>query len=539
MNWLFNSEKNEKEENEGNEGNEFYFFNSNDDLVKNYEFDKNSYSLEMINLDHKISDYEISYEDFKIYQNSNSTLKNSSEFICTENFKTANFTPDLSEKCSNNILLKRTWLDNKEKPDLYKNITRDFPNEISLKDKMKLKRENTKFLLSKTRRHSDYNHSSTSEGKDDEFNSDKNSSSYVAKVEEDDLKKSINNNKNKNKEFISTNKKEIIMQKNREAAHRSRMNKKLEFEYLKQNQNLLQEENHNLKNELNKYLIKSCKFCDECKKILKEESADNKIHIQNIQNIQNEKSKIVDKKFQVIQPPRILQNSIVPSGLNSRTGKVTLLTSLLVIVCLFGNLFWFTPDNTGNTLSQSQLNGRIMLENLNKTNIREEDTNYEIYKKVPDQKQIQNFPPVLIDDHHDSKSFYVLFMDYIKSRTGFTPSPYTHVNSSVSEIGLKKQFLPKLEKNLSLHEEACLNNKTFMKFTTDLDPLQQSNEDKKEKFLRSNPKQMPPQKKSQICNTTKFTGYFDLEFSKINPKNNIDKCKDFNTKFKQDLKSEK
>jgi hypothetical protein len=528
MNWLFNSENNEKEEKEGNE---FYFFNSNDDLVKNYEIDGKSFSLEITNLDHKISDYEISYEDFKIFQNSNSTLKNSSEYTSTENFKTANFTPDSSEKFTNNTFLKRTWLDSKEKPDLYKNITRDFPNEISLREKMKLKRENTKFLLSKTRRHSDYNHSSTSEGKDDEFNSDKNSSSFVAKVEEDVQKKFTK--KNENREFNSTNKKEIIMQKNREAAHRSRMNKKLEFEYLKQNQNLLHQENQNLKNELNKYLLKSCKFCDECKKILKEEGAENKI------NGHIEKSKISDKKFQVIQPPRILQNSIVPSGLNSRTGKVTLLTSLLVIVCLFGNLFWFTPDNTGNTLSQSQLNGRIMLENLNKTNIREEDTSYEIYKKVSDQKQIQNFPPVLIDDHHDSKSFYVLFMDYIKSRTGITPSPYTNINSSVSEIDLKKQFLPKLEKNLSLHEEACLNNKTFMKFATDLEPTQQSNEDKKEKFLRTNPQQMPHQKKSQICNTTKFTGYFDLEFSKINPKNNIDKCKDFNTKLKQELKSEK
>ena len=63
MNLLFNKEKNK---NDKNEENEFYYFNSNDDIFKNLEFDRKSYFLEMsYNLDRKISDYELSNEDFQ------------------------------------------------------------------------------------------------------------------------------------------------------------------------------------------------------------------------------------------------------------------------------------------------------------------------------------------------------------------------------------------------------------------------------------------------------------------------------------------
>lgn len=528
MNLLFNSEKNN---NDKNEGNEFYFFNSTDDLANNLEFDRKSYTLEMsYNLDHKISDFEVSYEDFKIFQNPYSTLKNGDQIYYTENYKSL---PDLNEKYKSNIFLKRTWLDRNEKPFLDKDIIRDFPNHFSINYKMKIKRENTKLLLLKTRRNTDHN-SSTSEGKDNDFQSDKYSShSFFGKGESSITDKSIKKkNKPRNKEFNYTAKKEILKQKNREAAQRSRKNKKFEYDYLIQNQNLLKEENKNLKDELNKYTSKSYKYCEKCKKNLIEESASNKIN--------NPKEKIVDiKNFKVNHPTRIIQNSLVSSDFNTRTGKLTLFTTLLVIICIFVNVFWFNTENSVNKSHYSKLSGRLMMGNINNTNSKENSINKEIYKKVFDVKKIQNFPPVLIDDNHDSKSFYLLFMDYIKSRTGFTPSTYSNINSTFSEINLKNQFLPKIENNNFSNKNACLNNITFLKFTTDFEPHQHSKEDKKEKFLRTNLPNLTFKKDLRICNTTKFTGYFDLEFSKLNPRNKIDKYKEFNSNSKQEQKTEK
>ena len=124
---------------------------------------------------------------------------------------------------SNNYFMQMTYLEKDWKTNQARsrnsgslftlNETPNVLKELSIKDKMKLKRERTKLLLTKTRRYTNYKQDAERLWKNDEDYSK-------------DLNKicDISNEINKN---ISKSRKTIQMQKNREAAQKSRLNKKL------------------------------------------------------------------------------------------------------------------------------------------------------------------------------------------------------------------------------------------------------------------------------------------------------------------------
>jgi hypothetical protein len=327
------------------------------------------------------------------------------------------------ESSEENVFMKRTHLDSQ----CLRNNTDNYlylKSIADLSEKMRIKKERTKFLLNKTRR--------------DEDQTEPSSLAALLKKNED-------------------NRKEIRMQKNRESAQKSRANKKIENEILKTDQQRLLKENSLLKTKLFNLIVTTNKVCEECRKIFcKEEEKNTK------------------KKFVVVQGSKDRNN-----GNSMSINKLLGFTGLFVILCLIMNLF-FSQENLNSQESKSKNMGRLLKEEIKsyyKTDLRpvsnnsffpnktltlaKDNNNFSSYTFFKNLKEIksknnltntQNIQKDFQTELNKSKenvSFYIRFIDYLKMQTGFTPY-------------LKEETFLSKDNSSLISKEACINNKTFI-----------------------------------------------------------------------------
>lgn len=321
-------------------------------------------------------------------------------------------------KFSDNKLMKRTIIDlEKEKEKNYFiNDEREFYSNMSLKERIKKKKERTKMLLNKTRRDSDFTNLFdfsfyNNENKLKIFTNAVSSSSYNSIS-------LLDNNGNS----VLKNNKEMKRLKNREAAQKSRNNR--QKEYLK-----MKEANDKLKAELEKINKKKENFCLNCKKIL-EECKNN-----------------TPKKFKLIQTNSNLNSN---NGENShnliRKSKFTLITGILLIIYLMNNFVIRNPkeelDNSARMLISSFSDF-----NLNSTAFNE--INNSLLQNNTINSTLNNFTNTTTDlntsYNKTDKSIYNHFMNNIS------------YNSTDNQTD-KNSFLP-IEK---IANENCKNNNSFL-----------------------------------------------------------------------------
>jgi len=415
-----------------------------------------------------------------------------------------------------------------------------------------MKKERTKLLLSKTKRDNgklfstcaideklnskNFENSSNVQIKEKNiYNSEKSSTGDSTKSK---LKSDENdNNKSQIKKKVDDYKikNEIRKLKNREAAQKSRINKKLEYEIIKNNQILLEQENKNLQSEIDKIKSNIDKLCKDCKNIIYTEVYKNSKFSDNAIGLKLGLENNKKIKFKIVQNNLNFKNysNINSSNTLSILIKYTVFTGLLMIVCLISNFFWIggVKEKEDKQIYNSNKPGRILIENYSFSNFSEFYNNNKtfieeskIYYNSSILEPIQNSVSIKNESIKDSikksnkidNSIYMKFYDYLKYKTGSSiiNSNPPKINSNVNLDNLNnKQFLPKKE-NLQKSNEECKNNRTFFTAVN----LKQDNTKSQNYYIEDD----------NICNATKFKGYFNFDLAKSNKyysKNSIDNNK--------------
>ena len=522
MSWLDNGDFNEL--------NNAYFSRVNSNFVLNPE-NENFGDFEDL---FRLHDKKVDYEELKSKLNNPNFYLNDKEYnilACLEGmifliiiekskhtFASVNNTNNILS--SDNIYFNRTYLDRKQLSEIIKNYSpKTHCNTDDITMKMKLKRNRTKFLLSKTRRK-----------ESDSTKSDKIinlSNCYIKETASptvSDINSQSSNNLKKSKN-VNNYKKELKKQKNREAAQKSRLNRKLEYEILREKENALEElnnklisENTLLRCELNKIKKQSDKLCDCCRKLFVEFKLNTCNGSTNHDFCKHKHDK---RRFKVVQNPisrTTLTNTTTSSSLVSSTGKYTFFTGILVIVCLLGNFYFDSSFNNQNMTTQ----GRILLQNLTNNN-----DALSTLPNIPDVYDFAKMPSLIIDDQKNNKSFYLRFFDFfrlkvlkdISSNKSETKKPFLGKNSTNKDVSPAPVVTNDNSDNTKLsskNSELCLNNDTFISF--------------------SNKHKDTP----HYTDFTKVSGYIDLIFKDINSCNHIQNDTEHSTKdcCENDIKEE-
>jgi len=367
---------------------------------------------------------------------------------------------------SNNYFMQMTYLEKDWKTNQARsrnsgslftlNETPNVLKELSIKDKMKLKRERTKLLLTKTRRYTNYKQDAERLWKNDEDYSK-------------DLNKicDISNEINKN---ISKSRKTIQMQKNREAAQKSRLNKKLHIERMREREEFLLKENFKIKHELDNIKNNIKKICSGCKSIFNSdlESENKEMDKTNL--------KMKKNKFQIYQ--NLINNTNPTNSVSHSRSSSTykIVTAFLVVVCLLGNLIW--RDNLLLSNDGITNNELIPLRVLNALEVSESTSSKYIEPSSNSSKSFssynQNFKEDselnLIGDKPNKNSFYLMFIDYLKMQTVFTPNMNNNslednltVNQTNNIQDIKTEHTSKNFLNSGNLDSKLLNRETHLK----------------------------------------------------------------------------
>ena len=306
-----------------------YYFNDNNESIF---FDReNSNCEENINLNNFILTNSQINNDFikdDYYSNSNNNEENIFNNLVNNKIHT-NHISEKNENINNNSLNNNNNIDlstigNSNQNNNTNSIESNefFPNDfknLPLKERMKYKIDKTKKMLEK---------------KTNRNNND------ILPLKEETID---NNNKNSKNNNLNINdldknnlsKKELKMLRNRLSAQRSRDRKKKEFDELKTlTQNLLTE-NKNLKNEIlqKNSIINKLKnilknLCPNCLDLIKNNNFI-PINTNNNNNNSDESIPIISDNVSTTS------NNSTSSG---RIGKLSLLTGLIALICIFGTI---------------------------------------------------------------------------------------------------------------------------------------------------------------------------------------------------------
>jgi hypothetical protein len=407
---------------EENDLNDYYFNDNNNNESIFFDRENNNYD-ENINLNNFIltnSQYSNDFIKDDYYSNNNNEEINfnniANDKIHINNINEKNEKNEKNNNSLNNNNNDLSTIGNSNQNNNTNSIETNefFPNDfknLSLKERMKYKIDKTKKMLEKKTNRNNNEKIPLKE----EINKNSKNNNKISK----------NNNLNINEiDKNNLSKKELKMLRNRLSAQRSRDRKKKEFDELKTlTQNLLTE-NEKLKNEIlqKNSIINNLKnilknLCPNCLDLIKN---NNFISI-NTNNNNNNNS---DESIPIISDN--ISTTSNNSSSSNRIGKLSLLTGLIALICIFGtiklnnnnNIFkiekvynnnnrFFNPRNLITNFVEKSLNGneykQLTYDNKNNNDDSKNkqiqvpfdiQKNYEIRNKKNKEKNNTNLVPI-------------------------------------------------------------------------------------------------------------------------------------------------